>query len=117
MKRGQTVTLLSVTACIPYSDALSGMRRRLVMMSLLWGFLAIVLSSCSHLRPPDDYSWNDKNGDPGDFDRATASQWDLQQQLSDNAGRKVDRDFMQNVEQLQRTFSPVPTAPPVPIRQ
>ncbi len=65
--------------------------------------LAIILFGCSHLRPPDDYSWKDQSGDPGGIDPATAAQWDFQNAVNDNFSRKADRDFQNSVPQLPNT--------------
>ena len=62
---------------------------RIASALFLGTLLAIVLSGCSHLRPPDDYTWNVRSGDPGGLDRATAAQWDFQNAVGENARKAM----------------------------
>ncbi len=65
--------------------------------------LALLLSGCAHLRPPDDYCWKDKSGDPGGVDPATATLWDFERAVGDNASRKAERDFRNSLPQVPMT--------------
>jgi|SRR6516225_2268746 len=104
MKRGQKLELQQSQPSGLRAGSVSSHRamRRSTRL-LLIPALAIVLSGCSHLRPPDDYAWKDESGDPGGLDRATAAQWDFQDTVSEDANRKAMRDFMNNLPQAPRT--------------
>ncbi len=60
----------------------------------------LLLCGCSHLRPPDEYGWIDKTGDPGRLDHAMATSWEMQQQLNDNVNAKLNRE-MKNASPLR----------------